>query len=199
MNNEISFSFIERLSSAEKMGVREQDNLTLVVPEQCRLSSNQSYQSPYQLRFSFNWSDLVACLDQQPYCKWSQEGNPDYFPDDARWLDPHVYIADPEEVKVVDTLHWGPEPRHYPTLPLIKEKSHKWKAERLVAVAASMIGYGYHHHHIPDWNPSKDGIKSYLKIPTPTLMNLYSRKYYASMRGKALIAATIPLGSTTRH
>jgi cell wall-associated NlpC family hydrolase len=39
---------------------------------------------------------------------------------------------------------------------LLLKKSDKWKAERLIAVAASTIGYGYHHHHIPDWNPARE-------------------------------------------
>ena len=151
MNNEIFFSFVERLTSDEKMDVSKDGNVTVVVPKQCPLSYNPAYQSPYQLRFHFDWIDLVAGFDQPPYCYWDQEGNSNYFPNAERWLDPAAYSN--EEV---GSQHWGPEPRRYPTLSLITEKSDQWKAERLLAVAASMIGYGYHHHHIPEWNPSEE-------------------------------------------
>ncbi len=29
----------------------------------------------------------------------------------------------------------------------------QWKRERVVATAARFLGYGYQHHHVPDWNP----------------------------------------------
>ncbi len=31
-----------------------------------------------------------------------------------------------------------------------------WQRERVVATAARFVGYGYQHHHIPDWNPPAD-------------------------------------------
>jgi hypothetical protein len=121
MSKKISFSFVERLTSVEKMKVTEQGNLTVVVPDQCPLSRNPSYQSPYQLRFSFNWSELVAGFDQSPYSSWVFEANPNYFPDDTQWLDPNAYPVDSKEATAAGSLHWGPEPRHYPTLSFIKK------------------------------------------------------------------------------
>ncbi len=48
---------------------------------------------------------------------------------------------------------WGPKPRTYPVLPGLEQKPVDWKRQRVVATAARFIGYGYQHHHIPDWNP----------------------------------------------
>ena len=51
---------------------------------------------------------------------------------------------------------WGPEPRHYPAVPDFENLPMDWKRQRLLAVASSMIGLPYQHHHIPDWNPPPD-------------------------------------------
>jgi cell wall-associated NlpC family hydrolase len=48
---------------------------------------------------------------------------------------------------------WGPRPRKYPAPSGLAERSHAWKRERVIAVAARFLGYGYQHHHIPDWDP----------------------------------------------
>jgi cell wall-associated NlpC family hydrolase len=51
-------------------------------------------------------------------------------------------------------LHaWGPKPRLYPPLAGLDARPTQWKRERVVATAARFLGYGYQHHHIPDWDP----------------------------------------------
>ena len=48
---------------------------------------------------------------------------------------------------------WGPKPRHYEPLEGIDDRPLAWQRERVLAVAERFIGYGYQHHHIPDWDP----------------------------------------------
>ena len=48
---------------------------------------------------------------------------------------------------------WGPAPRHFPVPPAAEGKSAEWLRERAIAVALRFVGYGYQHHHIPDWEP----------------------------------------------
>jgi cell wall-associated NlpC family hydrolase len=51
---------------------------------------------------------------------------------------------------------WGPKARTYPPLPGLEARPLEWKRERVIATAARFIGYGYQHHHIPDWDPPAD-------------------------------------------
>ncbi len=51
---------------------------------------------------------------------------------------------------------WGPKPRLYSPLAGIESRSTDWRRERVIATAARFLGYGYQHHHIPDWNPPRD-------------------------------------------
>jgi cell wall-associated NlpC family hydrolase len=48
---------------------------------------------------------------------------------------------------------WGPKPRSYSPLADLPLAPVEWKRERVIATAARFVGYGYQHHHIPDWNP----------------------------------------------
>lgn len=48
---------------------------------------------------------------------------------------------------------WGPRPRSYAPLVHSRLATVEWKRERVIATAARFLGYGYQHHHIPDWNP----------------------------------------------
>jgi cell wall-associated NlpC family hydrolase len=48
---------------------------------------------------------------------------------------------------------WGPRPRAYPPLSDLDGRPLEWKRERVVATALRFVGYGYQHHHIPDWSP----------------------------------------------
>ena len=51
---------------------------------------------------------------------------------------------------------WGPPARHYPATPEFDAKPVEWRRERLIATAMRFEGYGYQHHHIPDWEPPAD-------------------------------------------
>jgi hypothetical protein len=48
---------------------------------------------------------------------------------------------------------WGPPARQYPPLPGVEKQPLEWKRERVIATALRFEGYGYQHHHIPDWQP----------------------------------------------
>lgn len=48
---------------------------------------------------------------------------------------------------------WGPRPRLYAPLEGLASRPLEWKRERVIATAERFVGYGYQHHHIPDWDP----------------------------------------------
>jgi cell wall-associated NlpC family hydrolase len=51
---------------------------------------------------------------------------------------------------------WGPRPRTYSAPPEIAARDVTWRRERVIAAAEKLIGHGYQHHHLPDWNPPAD-------------------------------------------
>ncbi|MBI2823962.1 MAG: C40 family peptidase [Planctomycetia bacterium] len=51
---------------------------------------------------------------------------------------------------------WGPKARRYAPLDGLETRSIEWIRERVIATAARFLGYGYQHHHIPDWGPPAD-------------------------------------------
>ena len=48
---------------------------------------------------------------------------------------------------------WGPLPRQYLPPSIAALKTDDWKRARIIATALCFVGYGYRHHHIPDWDP----------------------------------------------
>lgn len=156
-NIQPAFTFIDRITSAQKMGVTEQGGKTVLTPTS--LQTSPLYQSPYQLAFDFSWADLVAGFDQAPFNSSTLEGNPDFFHNPPQdWFDLKIYQANHDN-PLVGSPCWGPAPRRYAPPPIPSSvQSHvvAWQTQRLIAVAAAMIGYRYHHHHIPDWNPGED-------------------------------------------
>jgi hypothetical protein len=62
-----------------------------------------------------------------------------------------VFVADPRALGA-----WGPGPRAYPPLRGLESWPVESKRERVIAVALRFQGYGYQHHHIPDWDPPRD-------------------------------------------
>jgi cell wall-associated NlpC family hydrolase len=50
---------------------------------------------------------------------------------------------------------WGPRARTYTALEGWNDRSIEWRRERVIATAARLLGYGYQHHHIPNWDPPK--------------------------------------------
>jgi len=53
----------------------------------------------------------------------------------------------------------------------VTNQTNNWLRQRLVAVAASMIGYGYRHHHIPDWNPDQSWYDKAPGLVSPMPLN----------------------------
>ena len=103
-------------------------------------SNRQAPSSMYWLEFSYPTEDLVGDLDQ------SGRG------------DPRMESAVPfHEWYSLSVRHhfgsWGPKPRTFPVLEALERRPTEWKRQRVIATAARFLGYGYQHHHIPDWNP----------------------------------------------
>jgi cell wall-associated NlpC family hydrolase len=156
-------SFIDRLTSAEQMGVRPSADGTIELTPTL-LAPLTTYTYEYVLRFSFPWEDLVAGFDQSPYNQPSLEEAPPVHNHPAPPAPPSQSVSSKEAVvasssgtpspKPAQPIHWGPQARRYEAVPPpsgVQGKINEWKAQRLVAVAASMIGYLYNHHHIPDY------------------------------------------------
>jgi cell wall-associated NlpC family hydrolase len=156
-------SFIDRLTSAEYMGVTSSNNGTIeLTPTSLVPLSTYTYE--YLLRFSFPWEDLVAGFDQAPYNQPSSEGAPPFVkkypgpsaPPSQQVPSKEAGAASSETPAPTPShlIDWGPQPHWYePVLPPsgAQDKINLWKAQRLVAVAASMIGYLYNYHHTPDY------------------------------------------------
>lgn len=168
-----AFTFIDRITSEQKMGVSSQGGKTVLTPSSIQ---GGTYQSPYRLAFDYSWAGLTAGLAQAPFNDWTQEGNPEYFhevPQD--WFNPEIYQSNSGKWQV-GSVSWGPGPQLYlpPVIPPDAESNIvAWQTQRLLAVAASMIGYGYRHHHIPDWNPGPtwyDGVPSAQPPDLPDLI-----------------------------
>ena len=101
------------------------------------------YVSPYKVKFTYPLADLLRDIEHGPRGQAENESSVPF----AQWSSPQVrkhYTS------------WGPPASQYPAVPATSTKPVKWKRERVVAVALRFQGYGYQHHHIPDWNPPAD-------------------------------------------
>lgn len=113
---------------------------TVIPCDQASAFDGDSYQSPYQMVFSYPIEELLAPDQYPPRNNRHLESN---TPHDE-WYSPRIrkkYGA------------WGPEPRHYPALGNYKQIPADWKRQRVLAVGSRLIGLPYQHHHIPDWDP----------------------------------------------
>jgi cell wall-associated NlpC family hydrolase len=116
---------------------------TASAQERAARSEPASYKSPYRVEFSVKRSELVADLEQ------SERGDPR--------IESEVPFSHWYSRQTLQRWHsWGPPARHYPPVPAIAEWPIEKQRERVVAVALRFIGYGYQHHHVPDWNPPAD-------------------------------------------
>ena len=103
----------------------------------------QPYHSPYRVEFRHPADELISDLlrtergDRRMEASISHE---------------HWYTRQTE----ARFGAWGPEPRHYPLPEGITRWSAERKRERVVATAMRFLGYGYQHHHIPDWDPPRE-------------------------------------------
>lgn len=96
--------------------------------------------SPYGLKFSYQERELTGDLDD------TERGDPR-----RQSESPHGEWYSREMEHRMGA--WGPKARHYAPLEGLAERPLTWKRERVIAVAKRYIGYGYQHHHIPDWDP----------------------------------------------
>lgn len=99
------------------------------------------YVSPYAVRFQTPADARLAGLDAWP---WNDPGAQARVPASewyshgtrARWGS------------------WGPGPRRYPAPAAALEADTA--RERVLSVAAALIGLDYQHHHVPAWSPPPD-------------------------------------------
>jgi cell wall-associated NlpC family hydrolase len=97
-------------------------------------------ESSYGLEYSNSLEDLVGDLEH------TERGDP--------WRQSDLPYSHWYTTQTRHRLHaWGPRPRHYAPLANLRSASVQWKRERVIATAARFLGYGYQHHHIPDWDP----------------------------------------------
>lgn len=97
----------------------------------------------YNVAFTFPPADLVGDLQR------SERGDPR--------VESEVPFPEWYSRRVFQRWHgWGPPARHYPALPALEEWPAERKRQRVIAVALHFVGYGYQHHHIPDWDPPAD-------------------------------------------
>ncbi len=101
------------------------------------------YRSPYSVEFSVPIDELHAVDSVPPRDDPYKESETPH----------HLWYS--REVRRRDGA-WGPEPRHYPPIEHLQDRSPSWQRQRVLAVAVSFIGLPYQHHHIPDWNPGPD-------------------------------------------
>jgi cell wall-associated NlpC family hydrolase len=101
------------------------------------------YRSPYSVKFSFPVEELIGDLERGPRGDAREESSLPF----REWNSPRSRK---------DYGSWGPPARHYPAVPGMERKSAEWKRERVIATALRYQGYGYQHHHIPDWHPPAD-------------------------------------------
>lgn len=106
-------------------------------------SPSKPYKSPYSVKFTLSQQELLGDIDKGPRGHVQEESSVVYLD----WYSPRVrekYGA------------WGPPARHFPAPAGLAQRSLTWKRERVIATALRFQGYGYQHHHVPDWNPPAD-------------------------------------------
>jgi hypothetical protein len=151
----VAASFTDRLRSAALMGAREYGGRTILEPSQLFTSpSAPYYASPYRLKLHASWATVTAGFDAPPWRLWQDEADPAYFHDASSWYAAPAYAAIPAESQQRGgSLLRGPGARKYPPPTPPPSGATAWQRQRLVALAASMVGYPYRRHHIPDWHP----------------------------------------------
>ena len=99
------------------------------------------YRSPYSVQFSRPAHERTANFDQAPWC------------------DPRAQARVPFEHWYTESTRarwgsWGPPAMRYP--PPVDRPHGRLARERVVTVAAALIGLDYQHHHVPSWAPPAD-------------------------------------------
>jgi hypothetical protein len=107
---------------------------------QAKRGPEEAYRSPYSVQFSYPLKELLGDIERTPRGDPRDQSSV-HFRD---WYSPQVrkhYGA------------WGPPARHYPAPHGVADRPLEWQRERVIAVALRFEGYGYQHHHVPDWDP----------------------------------------------
>ena len=105
-----------------------------------RSDAEDEYKSPYLVKFTHPKAELIDDIER------GSRGD--------RRLESSVPINEwysPTTLKQWGS--WGPGQRIYPEAPQAAGKPADWLRERAIAVALRYEGYGYQHHHVPDWDP----------------------------------------------
>lgn len=103
----------------------------------------EAYRTPYDVRFTVPIKELLGDLEG------SERGNPHE--------ESSVPYRDWYGRRVRERWDvWGPPARHFAAPREVLERPIEWRRERVIAVARRFAGYGYQHHHIPDWDPPRD-------------------------------------------
>lgn len=111
-----------------------------VLSASAQAPAKSEYKSPYSVKFTVPYEELVADLAK------TQRGDPR---NESTLPFPEWYTRHARE----RFGSWGPPAAHYPGVPGLEKRSLTWKRERVIAVALRFQGYGYQHHHVPDWSP----------------------------------------------
>jgi hypothetical protein len=101
------------------------------------------YKSPYAVKFTFSPKELTGDFENGLRSDAKEESSVPF----AEWYSPKV--RDKYGV-------WGPPARVYPAPEGLERRSAEWKQQRVIAAALRFQGYGYQHHHVPDWSPPAD-------------------------------------------
>jgi hypothetical protein len=105
-----------------------------------RGGQEEAYRSPYRLEFATSRAELVGDLER------TERGDPRVEAD--------VPFGEWYSRRVRERFGaWGPKARAYPPPEGARRWSAERRRERVIAVASRFLGYGYQHHHIPDWDP----------------------------------------------
>ncbi len=104
-----------------------------------RAAGDAPYRSPYGVRLPFAVKELIPDLLD------GERGDPR--------LEAKIPHADWYRHEKPRVGPWGPLPRAYQPPAIAAGRSDEWKRARILATALRFVGYGYRHHHVPDWDP----------------------------------------------
>lgn len=96
------------------------------------------YRSPYSMRFATSVAERLAGFDQMPWCAAQAQGRVPI----EQWYTPSTRTR---------WGSWGPPAWRYPAGPV--PARGRPARERVLTVAAALIGLDYQHHHVPSWSP----------------------------------------------
>lgn len=102
--------------------------------------AQNTYTSPYTVKFSFKEEDLIGDLLKGPRADSKEYASVPF----QEWYNP------------ANQTRWtyrGPPAKHFNPPAGLSNKSPQWSRERVIAAGMRYIGYSYQHHHVPEWDP----------------------------------------------